>query len=55
LNLQVSRESWVSGILSEAADRVVRLYEAWGKPRLAAQWKLKLGLADFPAEVFARP
>lgn len=41
--------------LSEVASRVVRLYEAWGKPEQAAAWKAKLGLADLPADVFARP
>jgi serine/threonine protein kinase/tetratricopeptide (TPR) repeat protein len=40
---------------SEAAGRVVRLYEAWGKPGQASSWKEKLGLADLPADVFARP
>jgi tetratricopeptide (TPR) repeat protein len=41
--------------LSEAAEHVVRLYEAWGKPEQATAWKAKLGLADLPADVFARP
>jgi hypothetical protein len=41
--------------LSEAAGRVVRLYEAWGKPEQAAAWKARLGLTDLPAAVFARP
>jgi hypothetical protein len=41
--------------LFEAAERVVRLYEAWGKPGQATAWKSKLGLADLPADVFARP
>jgi hypothetical protein len=41
--------------LAEAAARVVRLYEAWGKPEQAAVWKSKLGLADLPADVFASP
>jgi hypothetical protein len=41
--------------LPAAAERVVRLYEAWGKPAQAAVWKAKLGLADLPADVFARP
>jgi eukaryotic-like serine/threonine-protein kinase len=41
--------------LLEAADRVVRLYEGWGKPEEAAEWKSKLGLVDLPADVFARP
>jgi hypothetical protein len=41
--------------LPEAAERVVRLYEAWGKPEQATAWKAKLGLADLPDDVFARP
>jgi hypothetical protein len=41
--------------LREAAERVVRLYEDWGKPEQAAAWKAKLGMPDLPAEVFARP
>jgi tetratricopeptide (TPR) repeat protein/tRNA A-37 threonylcarbamoyl transferase component Bud32 len=40
---------------SEAAGRVVRLYQAWGKPDRAAAWKKELGLEDLPADVFARP
>jgi eukaryotic-like serine/threonine-protein kinase len=41
--------------LREAAERVVRLYEDWGKAERAAMWKAKLGLPDLPADVFARP
>src|SRR5262249_15038746 len=41
--------------LREAAERVVQLYEAWNEPEKAAAWKAKLGLADLPADVFARP
>jgi tetratricopeptide (TPR) repeat protein len=41
--------------LTESAARVVRLYEAWGKPEQAAAWKAKLGMADLPEDVFARP
>jgi tetratricopeptide (TPR) repeat protein len=41
--------------LFEVAERVARLYEAWGKPAHAQAWKEKLGLADLPADVFARP
>jgi eukaryotic-like serine/threonine-protein kinase len=41
--------------LAEAGVRVVWLYEGWGKPVQAAAWKRKLGLADLPADVFARP
>ena len=40
---------------NDAAERIVRLYEAWGKPDQAAVWKRKLGLADLPVDVFARP
>jgi hypothetical protein len=35
--------------------RVVRLYEAWGKPEQAVAWKAKLGLEDLPADDFAQP
>ena len=41
--------------LPEAAGRVIRLYEAWDKPEEAAAWKSRLGLADLPEDVFARP
>src|SRR5271157_4885900 len=41
--------------LPEAADRVVRMYEGWGQPEKAAEWKARLGLADLPADVFAAP
>jgi hypothetical protein len=41
--------------LDEEAERVVRLYEEWGKPEQAAAWKARLGMPDLPAEVFARP
>jgi hypothetical protein len=41
--------------LAEAAERVVRLYEAWGKPEQAAAWKARLGLLELPDDVFARP
>ncbi len=41
--------------LLEAAERVVRLYQAWGKPAKVTEWKVKLGLADLPAEAFALP
>jgi tetratricopeptide (TPR) repeat protein len=42
-------------LLREAAERVVRLYEDWGKPESAATWKAKLGMPDLPVEVFAQP
>jgi tetratricopeptide (TPR) repeat protein/tRNA A-37 threonylcarbamoyl transferase component Bud32 len=41
--------------LREAAERVVRLYQAWGKHEKATEWKARLGMPDLPAEVFARP
>ncbi len=41
--------------LDEAGERIVQLYEAWGKPEKAAEWKREVGLADLPADVFARP
>jgi non-specific serine/threonine protein kinase/serine/threonine-protein kinase len=41
--------------LTEAIDRLVQLYEAWGKPGKAAAWKARLGLTDLPTDVFARP
>jgi serine/threonine protein kinase len=41
--------------LSRAAERVVRLYEAWGKSEEVRIWKEKLGVADLPTDVFARP
>jgi serine/threonine protein kinase len=36
--------------LAAAAARIVRLYEAWGKPVRAAEWKGRLGLAEPPAD-----
>jgi serine/threonine protein kinase len=41
--------------LAQAAERVVRLYEAWGKTEKATEWKARLGLGDLPPDVFARP
>ena len=38
--------------LSEAADRVVRLYRAWGRTDQAETWARRLGLPDLPADVF---
>jgi hypothetical protein len=34
---------------------VVRLYEDWQKPDQLAAWKVKLGMRDLPADVFAPP
>jgi hypothetical protein len=44
-----------SACLSEAAGRVVQLYEAWGKPERARAWAEKLGLANLPGDIFTRP
>jgi tetratricopeptide (TPR) repeat protein len=43
--------------LTEAIERLVQLYEAWGKPEKAAEWRAKLPptAAELPADVFARP
>jgi hypothetical protein len=41
--------------LQAAAAWVVRLYEAWGQAAKAAEWKVRLGLADLPPDVFAGP
>jgi eukaryotic-like serine/threonine-protein kinase len=41
--------------LAKSAERIVRLYEAWGKPEEATEWKLKLGLADLPDVIIAEP
>jgi hypothetical protein len=41
--------------LTEAIERLIQLYEAWGQPEKAAAWKVKLGLTDLPDDVFARP
>jgi hypothetical protein len=41
--------------LTEAGERIVRLYEARGQPDKSAMWKKKLGLNDLPADPFAGP
>jgi hypothetical protein len=41
--------------LLEAAERVVRLYEEWNKPDQARAWKVKPGMTNPPADVFAGP
>jgi serine/threonine protein kinase/tetratricopeptide (TPR) repeat protein len=41
--------------LTEAGDRVLQFYEAAGKPEQAAAWKVKLGKANIPSNVFVRP
>jgi tetratricopeptide (TPR) repeat protein len=44
--------------LRDAAERLVRLYEAWGKPDKAEEWRKRLGEhpldRGFPADPFAR-
>ena len=41
--------------LAEAGGRIVALYEAWGKPEKAAEWRAKTDPdAGFPADPFAR-
>jgi hypothetical protein len=45
-------------ILREAAERLVQLYEAWGKPDQAEAWRKTLGELTldrgFPADPFAQ-
>ena len=45
-----------SAYIYEASERVVRLYEAWGKPELAKEWKARLGAEPdtCPPMFFAR-
>jgi serine/threonine protein kinase len=46
-----------TGRQAKALERVVQLYEAWGKPEKAAEWRAKLApaSAELPADVFAGP
>jgi serine/threonine protein kinase len=37
--------------LTEAAERVVKLYEAWGKPDEAAEWRKKLGINELAGSI----
>jgi hypothetical protein len=43
--------------LTEAIERLVQLYEAWGQLEKAAEWRAKLPpvTAELPADVFAGP
>jgi tetratricopeptide (TPR) repeat protein len=41
--------------ISEAGERVVQLHDRLGLSNRAAAWRRKLGLANLPAELFARP
>src|SRR5262249_40419967 len=41
--------------LREAIERLVQLYEAWGKPGKAAEWKARLGPTDRSGDISARP
>ena len=41
--------------IRQAAERVVRLYEDWGRPEQTAGWKLRVGMSDLPAEVISEP
>jgi hypothetical protein len=38
-----------------AGQRLLQLYETWGRPEESAAWRVKLGLADLPEDVFAPP
>ena len=41
-------------VLSEAQERVIGLYRAWGRPEKARALAYKLGLGDLPVDVFAK-
>ncbi len=41
--------------LTEAEDRILALYKAWGKLDQARAWAVKLGMVDLPADVFTPP
>jgi serine/threonine protein kinase/tetratricopeptide (TPR) repeat protein len=43
------------GLLTEAIELLVQLYEATGEPGKAAEWRARRGQADLPVDVFARP
>jgi tetratricopeptide (TPR) repeat protein len=47
----------VERYLVPALKEIVQLYEAWGKPEKAAEWRAKLPptAAELPTDVFARP
>jgi tetratricopeptide (TPR) repeat protein len=47
-----ARHGLVRALVLDAGERVVRLYERWGKPEKVAEWKSTLGLGDLPNEVF---
>ena len=40
--------------LTEAGQRVVQLYRAWGQPQKAAERAARFGLAELPTDVFAK-
>jgi eukaryotic-like serine/threonine-protein kinase len=42
-------------VFRESADRIIQLYESWGRTDQAETWKARLGLRDLPANIFARP
>jgi tetratricopeptide (TPR) repeat protein len=46
---------WAKFEVTEAAQRIVVLYDAWGRPGEAAAWQARLHLppAELPADVFA--
>jgi hypothetical protein len=40
------------GVLRDVLDRIIVLYESWGKPEQAAGWRLKRMDVDFPPAPF---
>jgi hypothetical protein len=47
-------KAWRPEDPDKGAMSIVSLYEAWGRPKEAAAWRAKLGLAELSADPFAR-
>jgi hypothetical protein len=50
-NLATARRA-SQGIRRDTLDRIITLYESWGKPDQAAIWRLKRMDSDFPVDPF---
>jgi tetratricopeptide (TPR) repeat protein len=44
LNQEATIPPWGHSALEQGGSRIVQLYEAWGKPQKAAEWRQKLQL-----------
>jgi tetratricopeptide (TPR) repeat protein len=43
------------GYVTQAGQRIVALYDTWGKKDEARDWRAKLGVGELPSDVFAPP